>query len=85
MSIALIKNCDIRVVSASDENEVLIRVQVEQHKDGELSQITNYLDGKSLPEDASESKKIVIAASQGYFLVDGILYYKSSDSPGRKR
>ena len=47
MSIALVKNCDMYVVSASDENEVLIRVQVEQHKDGELSQITNYLDGKA--------------------------------------
>ena len=46
----------MHVVSASDENEVLIRVQVEQCKDGELSQITNYLDGKSLPEDPSESK-----------------------------
>ena len=80
------KNRDVHVVSASDEeNKVLIRVQAEQRKDGELSQIINYLEGKSLPKDAAEAKKTVIAANQGYFLVDGILYYESSDSPRRRR
>ena len=63
----------------------MFRVQAEQRKDGELSQIINYLEGKSLPKDAAEAKKTVIAANQGYFLVEGILYYESSDSPGRRR
>ena len=48
---APVKNLDVHVVSAGDEeNKVLIRVQTEQRKDGELSQIINYLEGKSLPE-----------------------------------
>ena len=47
--------------------------------------INNYLEGKTLPEGATEAKKMVITANQGYFLVDGILYYESSDSPGRRR
>ena len=63
------KNHDVCVVSASDEEtKVLIRVQAEQRKDGEISQIINYLEGKSLPGDAAEAKKLVIAANQGYFL-----------------
>ena len=57
------KNCEVRVVSASDKNKVLIRVQAEQQKDGKLSQIINYLEGRSLPEDASAAKKIVISAN----------------------
>ena len=86
LSRAAAKNYDVCVISASDEqNEALIRAQAEQRKDGELSQIINYLEGKSLPKDAVEAKKTVIAANQGYFLVDGILYYESSDSPGRRR
>ena len=37
-----VKNCNVHVVSANDEeNEALIRVQAEQRKDGELSQIAN--------------------------------------------
>ena len=57
------KNCEVRVVSASDENKVLIRVQAEQQKDGALSQIINYLQGRSLPEDAYAANKIVIATN----------------------
>ena len=77
LSRALAKNYDVCVVSASDEqNEALIRAQAEQRKDGELSQIINHLEGKSLPKDAAEAKKTVIAANKRYFLVDGILYYE---------
>ena len=51
-----VKNHDVCVVSASDEeNKVLISVQAEQRKDGELSQIINYLEDKSLLEDAAEA------------------------------
>ena len=39
---APVKNCEVRVVSASDKNKVLIRVQAEQQKDGELSQIITW-------------------------------------------
>ena len=48
LSRAPAKNYDVCVISASDEqNEALIRAQAEQRKDGELSQIINYLEGKS--------------------------------------
>ena len=57
LSRAPAKNYDVYVVSASDEqNEALIRAQVEQRKDGELSQIINYL----VPKDAAEAKKTEI-------------------------
>ena len=70
LSRAPVKNSVVRVVSASDEgNEVLITVQAEQCKDGELSHIINYLEGKSLPEDPAEAEKTVIAANQGNFLI----------------
>ena len=80
------KNCVARVASASDEeNDVLIKVSAEQQIVGELSQIINYLEGRSLPEDASAAKKTRIAANQGCFLADGILYYEWLDNPGRRR
>ena len=76
------KNCDVCVVSTSaDEDEVLVRVQVEQQKDGELCQIIGYLERKGLP---AEGKKTVIAANQGYFLMDGILYNEATGSPVRR-
>ena len=58
-----VKNFEVHVISASDENKILIRVQAEQRKDGALSQIINYLEGRSLPEDAYAAKKIVIATN----------------------
>ena len=43
-----VKNCDVCIVSTCDEeNEVLIRIQPEQQKDGKLFQIINYLKGKA--------------------------------------
>ena len=85
LSRAPVKNCDVCVVSTTaNEDEVLVRVQAEQRKDGELCQIIDYLEGKGLPAEAAEAKKTVIAANQGYFLVDGVLYYESTDNPGRR-
>ena len=60
---APVKNCEEHVVSTSDENKGLIRVQAEQWKDGALSQIINYLDGRGLPEDAYAVKKIIVIAT----------------------
>ena len=86
LSRAPVENCDVRTVAASDGQEkVLIRVQAEQRKDSELFHLINYLEGKGLPEDMTEAKKVVSAANRGYFLVDGVLYYESTDTPGRKR
>ena len=39
---APLKNYEVRVISASYKNKVLIRVQAEQWKDGELSQIITW-------------------------------------------
>ena len=86
LSRAPVQNCDVRAVTASDEeDEILVRVRTEQQKDKELSQLISYLESKQLPEDAKESKTIVNAANHGYFMVDGVLYYEPADTPGRRR
>ena len=47
LSRAPVKNCDVCVISTSnDEDEVLVRVQVEQQRDGKLCQVIYYLEGK---------------------------------------
>ena len=76
----------VRTVSTSDEkDEVFTRVRREQQKDRELSQLISYLEREELPEDVAETRRVVNAASQGYFLMDGVLYYESGDIPGRTR
>ena len=86
LSRAPVRNCDVRAVTTSDEEDgTLVRVCTEQKKDRELSQLINYLESKQLPEDAAESKVIVNAANHGYFVLDGVLYYESADTPGRRR
>ena len=81
-----VRKCDVRAVTTSDEEDgTLVRVRTEQKKDKELSQLINYLESKQLPEDAAESKVIVNAANHGYFMLDGVLYYESADTPGRRR
>ena len=47
--------------------------------------IINYLKKKILPTDSKEAKHIVAIAKKGYFVLDGILYYESSEVPGRRR
>lgn len=86
LSRAPVESCHVRAVSANDEeDEVLVRIQAEQRKDRELSQIIGYLEGTGLPEDAAEMKRVMSTANHGYFLVGGVLYYEPADTPGRRR
>ena len=62
----------------------MVRVRKEQ-KDKELSPLISYLEDKQLPDDAVESKRILNTASLGYFMMDGVLYYESADTTGRRR
>ena len=83
LSRAPAQDCDVRAVYINDEeSEILVQVCREQKKDKELSQLISYLEYKQLPDDAMKSKN---SASLGYFMVDGMLYYESADTAGRRR
>ena len=38
-----------------------------------------------MPTDFKEAKHIAVISKKGYFVLDGILYYESSEVPGRRR
>jgi len=44
--------------------------------------LITYLQDKALSEDSKQAVQVV---NLGYYLVDGILYYESSDVPDRRR
>ena len=71
--------CLVSVTDGSDD--VLIKVQNEQRKDEELKRLIAYLQDKILPEDPKQAVQVVNLGKKGYYLVDGILYYESSDVP----
>ena len=43
------------------------------------------MERKILPTDSKEAKHIAVISKKGYFVLDGILYYESSEVPGRRR
>ena len=67
------------------EDPVLVKVQKEQRQDGELNDLIQYLETKVLPEDEVKRQKVLFSAQQGYYIVDGILYFESADVPDRRR
>ena len=60
------------------------RIQSSQREDSELSQLIEYMEHRSLPEDPVMAKKIATQALKGYYLIDGILYFEDSVVPGRQ-
>ena len=68
-------------VSTYPEETLLQSIQAHQSKDREIVDIINYL---ILPTDSKEAKHIVAITKKGYFVLDGILYYESSEVPGRR-
>ena len=68
-----------------ESGDVLIKVQNEQRNDEELKRLIIYLQDKILPEDPKQTVQVVNLGKKGYYLVDGILYYESSDVPDRRR
>jgi len=72
-------------VEVTDElDDALIKVQNEQRKDKEIIKILTYLQDKILPEDSKQAMQVVNLTKKGHYIVDGILYYKSSDAPDRR-
>ena len=61
---------------------MLIKVQQEQRKDEELLRLITYLQDT---EDSKQAVQVVNLGRKGYYLVDGILYFESSDVPDRRR
>ena len=69
-------------VEVTDEpDDALIKVQNDQRKDEELMRIFTYLQDKIIPEDSKQAMQVVNLIKKGCYIVDGILYYKSSDVP----
>ena len=72
-------------VSTYPEEALLQNIQTQQSEDREIVDIINYLEKKILPTDSKEAKHIAVISKKGYFVLDGILYYESSEVPGRRR
>ena len=75
----------MQVVPVYPEETLLQNIRTQQSEDEEIVYNTNYLERKILPTDAKEAQHIAAVAKKGYFVLDGILYYESSDVPGRRR
>ena len=72
-------------VSTYPEEALLQNIQTQQSEDREIVDIINYLEKKILPTDSKEAKHIAVISKKGYFVLDGILYYESSEVPDRRR
>ena len=46
--------------------------------------LTTHLEERDLPTDYKEAKHIAAIVKKGYFVLDGILYYDSSEVPSRR-
>jgi len=80
-----VENSVVMSVTASDEEEQnLGKVQAEQCINHKLAQLIEYLEQGVLPTGPAEAQRIVRDANQGYFLVDGVLYFESPDLQGRQ-
>ena len=70
----------VLIVSFNLEEQLIQQICDQQSKDQEIVGITDYLE-KKLPEDWKVEKRILSVAKKGYFDLDDVLYYKSSDVP----
>ena len=75
----------LQIISTYPEETLLQSILTQQSGDKEIINIINYLEKKILPTDTKEAQHIAAIAKKGYFVLDGILYYESSDVPGRRR
>ena len=42
------------------------------------------MEKKIFPKDVKEARHTAVVTKKGYFVLDGVLYYKSNDVPGRQ-
>ena len=75
----------LQVVAAYPEETLLQSIRTQQSEDKEIVNLINYLEKKMLPADGKEAQHTAAVAKKGYFVLDGVLYYESSDVPGRRR
>ena len=75
----------LQIVSTYSEETLLQSIRTQQSGDKEIINIINYLEKKILPTDTKEAQHIAAIAKKGYFVLEEILYYESSDVPGRRR
>ena len=61
------------------------KVQREQRNDEQLKRLIAYLEDKVLPVDTKHVLQVVNLGKKGYYFVDRILYFESSDVPDRRR
>ena len=73
------------IVNQVMEDPVLAKVQKEQRQDEELGDLIKYLETKILPKDEVRRQKVLISAQQGYYIVDGVLYFEATEVPDRRR
>ena len=73
------------MVNQATEDPVLAKVQKEQRQDEELGDLIEYLETKVLPEGEVRRQKVLVSAQHGYYIVDGILYFESTEVPDRRR
>ena len=73
------------VSSENTEDPVLAKVQREQQQDEELADLIRYLERRVLPDCQIRRQKVLSASQRGYYVVDGVLYFKSIEVPDRHR
>ena len=74
-----------QIVSGGSEKELLQNIQFQQSEDQEIRNIINFIEKKELPENTKEAQRVMNLAKKGYYVVDGVLYFESSDVSGRRR
>ena len=73
------------VTSKATADPVLVRVQKEQQQDEQQADLIKYLMNKELPDCIVRRQKVLTAAQQGYYVIDGVLYFESAEVPNRHR
>ena len=73
------------VVSQVTKDPVLAKIQKEQQQDTELADLIKYLENIALPNCEVRRQKVLTSAYHGYYVVDGILYFESTEVPDRRR
>lgn len=57
----------------------------EQNQDEELADLIKYLEHKVVLECTVRKQKVLTLAQRGYYAIDGVLYYESTEIPNRHR
>ena len=84
MAASLQDSCKI-ASGAEVSDPILSKVQSEQRQDEELRMLIDYRLNKRLPIEQKTATAVSNLAQKGYCLVNGVLYYKGLDLPGKQQ